>query len=118
MIVQAGIRMFEMMGETSALQDKLHENTAFFKEKIIQAGFDIKPSGSAIVAIMLYEAALSQLFATKLLEKGIYVKGFYYPVVPQGQARIRVQLSAAHTMEHLERAVNAFVETGKELKVT
>jgi glycine C-acetyltransferase len=117
MIVQAGIRMFEMMGETNELQDRLHDNTAFFRQKISEAGFDIKPAASAIVAIMLYDAALSQKFAAKLLEKGIYVKGFFYPVVPQNQARIRVQLSAAHTGEHLEKAINAFIETGKELGV-
>jgi len=117
MIVQAGIKMFEMMSETSELQERLHSNTNYFREKIVEAGFDIKPSRSAIVAIMLYDAALSQEFAARLLEKGIYVKGFYYPVVPQGQARIRVQLSAAHTRSHLERAVTAFKEVGKDLKV-
>ncbi|MBN1117157.1 MAG: glycine C-acetyltransferase [Bacteroidales bacterium] len=117
MIAQAGIAMFDMMAETDELQQKLHKNTAYFKEKIVNAGFDIKPTASAIVAIMLYDAKLSQDFAAKLLKEGIYVIGFYYPVVPQGQARIRVQLSAAHNQQHLDKAVNAFIKIGKELKV-
>ncbi len=117
MIAKAGIAMFDMMAETDELQTKLHNNTAYFKERILQAGFDIKPSKSAIVAIMLYDAKLSQEFAAKLLDEGIYVIGFYYPVVPQGQARIRVQLSAAHEKEHLDKAINAFVKIGKELGV-
>ncbi len=117
MIARAGIAMFDMMAETDELQTKLHNNTAYFKERILQAGFDIKPSKSAIVAIMLYDAKLSQEFAAKLLDEGIYVIGFYYPVVPQGQARIRVQLSAAHEKEHLDKAINAFVKIGKELGV-
>jgi glycine C-acetyltransferase len=116
-IVNAGIVMFDMMAETNELQQKLHENRTYFKEKIVAAGFDIKPTESAIVAIMLYDAKLSQEFASKLLEEGIYVIGFYYPVVPQGQARIRVQLSAAHKKEHLDRAINAFTKVGKELGV-
>ena len=95
----------------------VNKNTAYFNEKIVQAGFDSKPSQSAIVAIMLYDAKLSQSFAAALLEEGIYVIGFYYPVVPQGQARIRVQLSAAHTREHLDHALQAFIKVGKELGV-
>ena len=117
MVVGAGIKMLEMMGKTNVLQDRLHQNTKYFTEKIKKAGFDIKPTQSAIVAIMLYDARLSQDFAAKLLEEGIYVIGFYYPVVPQGQARIRVQLSAAHKREHLDKAVQAFIKVGKELKV-
>jgi glycine C-acetyltransferase len=99
------------------LQDKLHDNTDYFREAIVRAGFTIKPSKSAIVAIMLYDARLSQDFAARLLEEGVYVIGFYYPVVPKGEARIRVQLSAAHTREHLDRALAAFVKVGRELKV-
>jgi len=116
-VVNAGIKMFEMMAETSELQDKLHRNTDFFMSKMVAAGFDIKPSKSAICAVMLYDAKLSQDFASQLLEEGIYVIGFYYPVVPQGQARIRVQLSAAHEQSHLERAVSAFIKVGKSLGV-
>jgi glycine C-acetyltransferase len=117
MIVRAGIVFFDMMLETTALQDKLHDNTDYFREAIVRAGFTIKPSKSAIVAIMLYDARLSQDFAARLLEEGVYVIGFYYPVVPKGEARIRVQLSAAHTREHLDRALAAFVKVGRELKV-
>lgn len=117
MVVGAGIRMLEMMSETNDLQNKLHQNTAYFSDKISKAGFDIKPTQSAIIAIMLYDAKLSQDFAAKLLDEGIYVIGFYYPVVPQGQARIRVQLSAAHEPEHLDRAIEAFVKVGRELNV-
>lgn len=117
MIAQAGIAMFDMMAETDELQQKLHNNTAYFKEKIVAAGFDIKPTESGIVALMLYDAKLSQDFAAKLLDEGIYVIGFYYPVVPKDQARIRIQLSAAHTQEHLDRAITAFTKIGKELGV-
>jgi glycine C-acetyltransferase len=116
-VVGAGIRMFDMMSETSALQDRLHENTDFFMKEMKAAGFDIKPTASAICAVMLYDAKLSQEFAAKLLDEGIYVIGFYFPVVPKGEARIRVQLSAAHTREHLEKAVTAFKKVGKKLKV-
>ncbi len=116
-VVGAGIRMFDMMNETSELQDKLHLNTAFFMKEMLAAGFDIKPTQSAICAVMLYDAKLSQEFAAKLLEEGIYVIGFYFPVVPRDQARIRVQLSAAHQQEHLEKAIKAFIKVGKELKV-
>jgi glycine C-acetyltransferase len=117
MIANAGIEMFDMMSETNALQQKLHENTLFFKNKMKEAGFDVKPSQSAIVAIMLYDANLSQQYANALLDRGIYVVGFYYPVVPKGQARIRVQLSAAHSKEHLEQAIEAFISIGKEFKI-
>ena len=109
--------MIEMMTETNELQDKLHRNSEYFIEKMTALGFDIKPTRSAICAVMLYDAKLSQDFAAKLLNEGIYVIGFYYPVVPKGQARIRVQLSAAHEIEHLDKAVNAFEKIGKELKV-
>lgn len=116
-VVAAGIRMFDMMSETTELQEKLHENTAYFMEKMGAAGFDIKPTASAICAVMLYDAKLSQDFAAKLLEEGIYVIGFYFPVVPRGQARIRVQLSAAHSRADLEKAIAAFIKVGKTLKV-
>ncbi len=116
-IVGAGIALFDMMNVTTELQDRLHQNTDFFREEIVRAGFTIKPSKSAIVAIMLYDARLSQDFAAALLEEGIYVIGFYYPVVPKGEARIRVQLSAAHTRENLEQAIKAFVKVGKKLQV-
>ncbi len=116
-VVGAGIRMFDMMSETTELQDRLHENTAFFIREMREAGFDIKPTESAICAVMLYDAKLSQDFATKLLEQGIYVIGFYYPVVPKGEARIRVQLSAAHSRAHLEKALQAFKKVGRELDV-
>ncbi len=116
-IVNAGIKMFRMMGETNELQEKLHYNTEYFYQQMSAAGFDLKPTKSAIVPIMLYDAKLSQDFAARLLEEGIYVIGFYYPVVPKGEARIRVQLSAAHEKEHLDKAVAAFVKVGKELNV-
>jgi len=116
-VVNAGIRMFDMMDETNELQDKLHANTDYFMEKMTAAGFDIKPTKSAICAVMLYDAPLSQKMATMLLEEGIYVIGFYFPVVPKGQARIRVQLSAAHEASHLDKAINAFIKVGKALKV-
>jgi len=116
-VVNAGIRMFDMMAETTELQDKLHWNTDYFMSRIENAGFDIKPSQSAICAVMLYDAKLSQEFASRLLDEGIYVIGFYYPVVPKGEARIRVQLSAAHDKEQLDRAISAFIKIGKELKV-
>jgi glycine C-acetyltransferase len=118
MITKAGIIMFDMMRETTSLQDKLHQNTDYFRNEITKAGFTIKPSKSAIIAIMLFDARLSQDFASRLLEEGIYVIGFYYPVVPKGEARIRVQISAAHSREHLDKALQAFIKVGKELKVT
>ncbi len=116
-VVNAGIKMFDMMAETHELQDRLHRNTAYFKDKMQSAGFDIKPSQSAILAIMLYDAKLSQDFAARLLDEGIYVIGFYFPVVPKDQARIRVQISAAHETGHLDKCINAFVKVGKELNV-
>ena len=116
-VVGAGIRMFGMMAETTELQVRLHKNTEYFVTKIKEAGFDIKPTKSAICAVMLYDAKLSQEFAARLLDEGIYVTGFYYPVVPQGQARIRVQLSAAHHQEHLDKAIAAFTKIGRELGV-
>jgi len=116
-VVNAGIKMFDMMSETHELQDKLHRNTDYFMGRMKEAGFDLKPTQSAIVAVMLYDAKLSQDFAARLLEQGIYVIGFYYPVVPKGQARIRVQVSAAHEREHLDKCVDAFVKVGRELGV-
>ena len=116
-VVNAGIRMFDMMSETNELQDKLHANTDYFMEKMTAAGFDIKPTQSAICAVMLYDAKLSQDMAAKLLEEGIYVIGFYFPVVPKGEARIRVQLSAGHEKAHLDKAIAAFTKVGKELNV-
>ncbi|WP_010418038.1 glycine C-acetyltransferase [Anaerophaga thermohalophila] len=116
-IVGAASEVFDMLSESSALRDKLMDNADYFKRKISQAGFDIKPTNSAIVALMLYDAQLSQDFAARLLEEGIFVTGFYYPVVPKGQARIRIQISAAHEKEHLDKAVDAFVRIGKELGV-
>lgn len=116
-VAAAGIRMIEMMTETNVLQDKLHWNSEYFIAGIKKLGFDIKPTKSAICAVMLYDAKLSQEFAAKLLNEGIYVIGFYYPVVPKGQARIRVQLSAGHEKEHLDKALKAFAKIGKELGV-
>ena len=117
MVVAAGIKMINMMTETNTLQDKLHRNAEYFISRMTNLGFDIKPTKSAICAVMLYDAKLSQEFAAKLLEEGIYVIGFYYPVVPKGQARIRVQLSAAHEKIHLDKAIQAFAKIGKELGV-
>jgi glycine C-acetyltransferase len=117
MVAAAGIRMFEMMDETNELQDKLHSNTKYFVERMKGAGFDIKPTESAICAVMLYDAKLSQNMAADLLHEGIYVTGFYYPVVPKGQARIRVQISAAHEIEHLDKCIAAFVLVGKKMGV-
>jgi glycine C-acetyltransferase len=117
LVAAAGIKMVEMMTGTNELQDKLHQNSAYFIDKMTALGFDIKPTRSAICAVMLYDAKLSQDFASKLLFEGIYVTGFYYPVVPKGQARIRVQLSAAHEIAHIDKAVNAFKKIGKELNV-
>jgi glycine C-acetyltransferase len=117
MVAAAGIRMFEMMDETNELQVKLHQNTAYFVERMLAAGFDIKPTESAICAVMLYNAKLSQEMAAKLLDEGIYVTGFYYPVVPKDQARIRVQISAAHETEHLNQCITAFINVGKKLNI-
>jgi glycine C-acetyltransferase len=116
-IVGASIAVLDMLTETTALRDKLEWNTKYFREKMTTAGFDIKPGEHPIVPIMLYDAVLSQQMAQKLLEKGIYVIGFYYPVVAKGQARIRVQISAVHEKEHLDKAIEAFTEVGKELGV-
>lgn len=117
MIAAAGIRMFEMIDRTNELQDRLHSNTAYFVEKMKAAGFDIKPTESAICAVMLYDAKISQVMAAKLQEEGIYVTGFYYPVVPKDQARIRVQVSAGHKKEHLDKCIAAFTKVGKELGI-
>ena len=117
MVANAGIAMFDMMAQTTELQDKLHTNTEYFVERMKTAGFDIKPTKSAICAVMLYDAKLSQVMASKLLAEGIYVIGFYYPVVPKDQARIRVQLSAGHETEHLDKCITAFTKVGKELGI-
>ncbi len=117
MIVGAAIEVFNMLSESNELRDRVMANAEYFKKHIVEAGFDIKPTDSAIIAIMLYDAKLSQDFAARLLEEGIYVIGFFYPVVPKGEARIRVQLSAAHTKEHLDRAIEAFIKVGKEFGV-
>ncbi|MES2872447.1 MAG: glycine C-acetyltransferase [Bacteroidota bacterium] len=116
-IVGASIAVLDMLSETTDLRDKLEENTKYFREKMTEAGFDIKPGVHPIVPIMLYEASLAQEFAAKLLDEGIYVIGFYFPVVPKGKARIRVQLSAAHERHHLDKAIAAFTKIGKELGV-
>ena len=117
LVAAAGIRIVEMMTETNELQDKLHYNSEYFISNMKALGFDIKPTRSAICAVMLYDAKLSQDFAARLLSEGIYVTGFYYPVVPKDQARIRVQLSAGHKTEHLDKAIKAFEKVGKELGV-
>ncbi len=117
MVAAAGIRMFDMVDSTNTLQEKLHSNTDYFMEKMKAAGFDIKPTKSAICAVMFYDAKLAQEFATKLLDEGIYVIGFFFPVVPKGEARIRVQLSAAHEIAHLDQCIAGFTKVGKELGV-
>lgn len=116
-IVGASIEIFNMLSQTTELRDKLEKNTMYFRKEMTNAGFDIKPGEHPIVPIMLYEAPLAQTFAEKLLEKGIYVIGFFFPVVAKGQARIRVQISAAHEQHHLDKAIKAFTEVGKELGV-
>ena len=116
-VVGAGIEVFKMLEEDDSLHTKLMDNVNYFRDKMLAAGFDIKPTQSAICAVMLYDAPLSQRYAARLLEEGIYVTGFYYPVVPKGEARIRVQLSAAHEREHLDKAIAAFIKIGKELGV-
>lgn len=116
-IVGASIEMFKILKESNALHTKLMDNVTYFREKMIAAGFDIKPTQSAICAVMLYDAKLSQDFAAKMQEEGIYVTGFYYPVVPKDQARIRVQISAGHDKSHLDKALSAFIKVGKELGV-
>ena len=117
MIAAAGLKTFELLQRDNTLQDRLHENTTYFVSRMQAAGFDIKPTQSAICAVMLYDARLSQVFAAKMQEEGIYVTGFYYPVVPKDQARIRVQISAAHTREQLDKCIEAFIKVGKELNV-
>ena len=116
-IIGASLEMFKMLKESDALHTKLVENVNYFRDKMMAAGFDIKPTQSAICAVMLYDAKLSQDFAARMQEEGIYVTGFYYPVVPKGQARIRVQLSAGHEREHLDKAIAAFIKVGKEMGV-
>ena len=116
-ITGASIAVFDLLSKTTTLRDKLEENTKYFREKILAAGFDIKPGEHPIIPIMLYDAVVSQKMAEKLLEKGIYVIGFYYPVVAKGQARIRVQISAGHSKEQLDHAITSFIEVGKELGV-
>ena len=116
-IVGASIKVFDILSSTTELRDRLEENTTYFKERILAAGFDIKPGDSPIVPIMLYDAALSQKFADLLLKEGVYAIGFFYPVVAKGQARIRTQISAAHSQADLEKAIAAFIKVGKELKV-
>ena len=116
-IVGASIAVFDMLSETTDLRDQLENNTKYFREKMTEAGFDIKPGDHPIVPIMLYEAVLAQQFAARLLEEGIYAIGFFFPVVAKGQARIRVQISAAHEQKHLDKAIEAFTKVGKELGV-
>lgn len=116
-IIGASIEVFKILKESNELHDKLVENVNYFRDKMMAAGFDIKPTQSAICAVMLYDAKLSQIYAAKLLEEGIYVTGFYYPVVPKGEARIRVQLSAGHNREQLDKCIEAFIKIGKELGV-
>lgn len=116
-IIGASLEVFKMLKEDNSIHDRLVENVNYFRDKMMAAGFDIKPTQSAICAVMLYDAPLSQRYANRLLEEGIYVTGFYYPVVPKGEARIRVQLSAGHTREQLDKAIAAFVKVGKELGV-
>ena len=114
-IIGASLEVFKMLKESNELHDQLVENVNYFRDQMMAAGFDIKPTQSAICAVMLYDAKLSQEYAARLLEEGIYVTGFYYPVVPKGQARIRVQLSAAHERHHLDKAIAAFIKVGREL---
>jgi len=116
-VVGASLEVFKMLDESDELHDKQQENVRYFRDKMLAAGFDIKPTQSAICAVMLYNAKLSQDFANRMLEEGIYVVGFYYPVVPKEQARIRVQLSAGHEKAHLDKAIAAFIKVGKELNV-
>lgn len=116
-IVGAALETFKILDESNAIHDKLVENVNYFRDKMMAAGFDIKPTQSAICAVMLYDAKLSQVYAAKLQEEGIYVTGFYYPVVPKDQARIRVQISAGHEREHLDKCIEAFIKVGKELGV-
>jgi len=116
-IVGAANKVFDILGQTTEFRDQLEENATYFRTKMVEAGFDIKPGDSPIVPVMLYDAPLAQEFAAQLLNEGIYVIGFFYPVVPKGEARIRVQLSAGHTKEQLDKAINAFIKIGKSLNV-
>ena len=116
-VVGASLEVFRMLKESDELHDRLVENVEYFRNKMLAAGFDIKPTQSAICAVMLYDAKLSQDFAARLQDEGIFVTGFYYPVVPKGQARIRVQVSAGHTFEQLDRCIAAFIKVGKELNI-
>jgi len=116
-IVGASIAVLDMLSETTELRDKLERNTKYFRTKMTEAGFEIKPGEHPIVPIMLYDAVVAQNFAAELLDEGIYVIGFFFPVVPKGQARIRVQLSAAHDQKHLDKAISAFTKIGKKLNV-
>lgn len=116
-IIGASLEVFKMLKENNELHDRLVENVNYFRDKMLSAGFDIKPTQSAICAVMLYDAKLSQVYASRMLDEGIYVTGFYYPVVPKEQARIRVQLSAGHTKDQLDRCIDAFIKVGKELGV-
>ena len=116
-IIGASLEVFKMLKESNEIHDRLVENVEYFRGKMMAAGFDIKPTQSAICAVMLYDAPLSQVYANRMLEEGIYVTGFYYPVVPKGQARIRVQVSAAHEREHLDKCIAAFIKVGRELGV-
>ena len=116
-VVGASIAVLDLLSGTTALRDKLEKNTKYFREKMTAAGFDIKEGDHPIVPVMLYDAVLSQQMADRLLQEGIYVIGFFYPVVPKGQARIRVQVSAAHEQQHLDKAIQAFTKIGKELGV-
>ena len=116
-VVAAGIKVLDMLEDAVDLRLKLAENTVYFRSRITQAGFDLKPGVHPIVPVMLYEAELAQSFAAGLLEEGIYAIGFFFPVVPKGQARIRIQLSAAHSREHLDRAIAAFTKVGQRLGV-
>ncbi len=117
LVACAGVRAFELLDKENTLQDRLHENVDYFVAKMKEAKFDIKPTESAICAVMLYDAKLSQEFASELLDEGVYVTGFYFPVVPRDEARIRVQLSAGHKREHLDKAISAFIKVGKKLNV-
>ncbi|MGN6090801.1 MAG: aminotransferase class I/II-fold pyridoxal phosphate-dependent enzyme, partial [Luteibacter jiangsuensis] len=116
-VVAAGIKVFDMLAAAGDLREKVKENTRYFREKMTEAGFDIRPGQHPIVPVMIYDAKQAQAMASELLEEGIYVTGFFFPVVPQGKARIRTQMSAAHTREHLDRAIAAFTKVGRKLGV-
>ena len=116
-IAGASIAVLDMLSETTELRDTLEENTKYFRRQMTDAGFDIKPGTHPIAPIMLYDAVIAQKFAARMLDEGIYVIGFFFPVVPKGQARIRVQISAGHTRQHLDKAINGFIKAGKELGI-